>query len=166
MLIYEKVKETTAHLPSDRPIKNRHLEVTIWSSMKNVIFTSPNYRGIGEVTIVTTRPFSQGSENGRCSYDWGRWKSHSSSNSCYFFRKIRDMRPNNDAWVDLKRRMIVLTGTRCTYFELKTTHKAFCMVILIKKEKCLLFKHEKNNQTLSNDWPNYCHTKMFDVLPN
>ena len=41
MLIYEKVKETTAHLPSDRPIKNRHLEVTIWSSMKNVIFTSP-----------------------------------------------------------------------------------------------------------------------------
>ena len=28
-------------LPSDRPIKNRHLEVTIWSSMKNVIFTSP-----------------------------------------------------------------------------------------------------------------------------
>jgi 2-keto-3-deoxy-galactonokinase len=67
------------------------------------------------------------------------------------------MRPNNDARVDLKRRMIVLTGTRCTYFELKTTHKAFCMVIfaaihnIIKKEKCLLFKHEKNNQTLSND---------------
>jgi hypothetical protein len=28
MLIYEKVKETTAHLPSDRPIKNRHLEVS------------------------------------------------------------------------------------------------------------------------------------------
>jgi hypothetical protein len=46
------------------------------------------------------------------------------ANSCYFFRKIRDMRPNNDARVDLKRRMIVLTGTRCTYFELKTTHKA------------------------------------------
>ena len=41
MLIYEKVKETTAHLPSDGLIKNRHLEVTIWSSMKNVIFTSP-----------------------------------------------------------------------------------------------------------------------------
>jgi hypothetical protein len=41
MLIYEKVRETTAHLPSNRPIKNRHLEVTIWSSMKNVIFTSP-----------------------------------------------------------------------------------------------------------------------------
>jgi hypothetical protein len=40
MLIYEKIKETTAHLPSDRPIKNRHLEVTIRSSMKNVIFTS------------------------------------------------------------------------------------------------------------------------------
>ena len=29
------------------------------------------YKRIGEVTIVTTRPFSQGSENGRCSYDWG-----------------------------------------------------------------------------------------------
>ena len=28
MLIYEKVKETTAHLPSDRPIKNKHLEVS------------------------------------------------------------------------------------------------------------------------------------------
>jgi hypothetical protein len=51
------------------------------------------------------------------------------TNSCYFFRKIRDMRPNNDARIDLKRRMIVLTGTRCTYFEFKTTHKTFCMVI-------------------------------------
>ena len=51
------------------------------------------------------------------------------TNSCYFFRKIRDMRPNNDARVDLKRRMIVLTGTRCTYFEFKTTHETFCMVI-------------------------------------
>ena len=30
------------------------------------------YMGIGEVTIVITRPFSQVSENGRCSYDWGR----------------------------------------------------------------------------------------------
>jgi hypothetical protein len=30
------------------------------------------------------------------------------TNSCYFFRKIRDMRPNNDARVDLKRRVIVL----------------------------------------------------------
>jgi hypothetical protein len=39
------------------------------------------------------------------------------TNSCYFFRKIRDMRPNNDAGDDLKRRLIVLTGTRCTYFE-------------------------------------------------
>jgi hypothetical protein len=39
------------------------------------------------------------------------------------------MRPNNDARVDLKRRMIVLTGTRCTYCELKMTHKTFCMVI-------------------------------------
>jgi hypothetical protein len=37
--------------------------------------------------------------------------------------------PNNDARVDIKRHMIVLTGTRCTYFELKTTHKTFCMVI-------------------------------------
>jgi hypothetical protein len=51
------------------------------------------------------------------------------TNSCYFFRKIRDMRPNNDARVDLMRRMIVLTGTRYTYFEFKTTHKTFCMVI-------------------------------------
>ena len=29
---------------------------------------------------------------------------------------------------------------------------------VIIKKKCLLFKHEKNNQTLSNDWPSYCHT--------
>jgi hypothetical protein len=29
---------------------------------------------------------------------------------------------------------------------------------IIIKKKCLLFKHEKNNQTLSNDWPIYCHT--------
>jgi len=29
---------------------------------------------------------------------------------------------------------------------------------IIKKKKCLLFKHEKNNQILSNDWPTYCHT--------
>jgi hypothetical protein len=27
--------------------------------------------------------------------------------------------------------------------------------------KCLLFKHEKNNQTLSNDWPTYCQTRIF-----
>ena len=26
------------------------------------------------------------------------------------------------------------------------------------KKNCLLFKHEKNNKTLSNDWPTYCHT--------
>ena len=39
------------------------------------------------------------------------------------------MRRSNDAPVDLKRRMIVLTGARCTYFELKTMHKTFCMVI-------------------------------------
>jgi hypothetical protein len=23
------------------------------------------------------------------------------------------------------------------------------------------FKHEKNNQTLSNDWPTYCHTGIY-----
>jgi hypothetical protein len=38
------------------------------------------------------------------------------TNSCYFFRKIRDMRPNNDAGDDLRRRLIVLTGTRSKYF--------------------------------------------------
>jgi hypothetical protein len=27
---------------------------------------------------------------------------------------------------------------------------------LVKRKKCLIFKHEKNNQTLSNDWPTYC----------
>jgi len=32
---------------------------------------------------------------------------------------------------------------------------------IIKKNKCLLFKHEKNNKTLSNDWPTYCHTGIF-----
>jgi len=26
-----------------------------------------------------------------------------------------------------------------------------------QEKKCLLFKHEKNNQTLSNEWPTYCH---------
>ena len=26
------------------------------------------------------------------------------------------------------------------------------------QEKCLLYKHEKNNQTLSNVWLTYCHT--------
>ena len=36
------------------------------------------------------------------------------TNSCYFSRKIRDMRPNNDAQVNLKGRMIALTGTICT----------------------------------------------------
>jgi hypothetical protein len=25
----------------------------------------------------------------------------------------------------------------------------------------LLFKHEQNNQTLSNDWPTYCQTKIY-----
>jgi hypothetical protein len=37
------------------------------------------------------------------------WHQVIMTNSCYFFRKIRDMRPNNDARVDLKRRMIVLS---------------------------------------------------------
>jgi hypothetical protein len=32
---------------------------------------------------------------------------------------------------------------------------------IIKKKKCLLFKHEKNNQTLSNDWLTYCHTGIY-----
>jgi hypothetical protein len=31
------------------------------------------------------------------------------------------------------------------------------------KKKCLLFKHDKNNQTLSNDWPTYCHTGVYVV---
>ena len=31
----------------------------------------------------------------------------------------------------------------------------------LKRKKCLLFKHEKNNQTLSNDWPTYCHTGIW-----
>ena len=30
------------------------------------------------------------------------------------------------------------------------------------KKKCLLFKHEKNNQTLSNDWPTYCQRGIYD----
>ena len=29
------------------------------------------------------------------------------------------------------------------------------------RKKCLLFKHEKNNQTLSNDWPTYCQTRIY-----
>jgi hypothetical protein len=32
---------------------------------------------------------------------------------------------------------------------------------IIKKNKFLLFKHEKSNQTLSNDWPIYCHTGIY-----
>ena len=32
---------------------------------------------------------------------------------------------------------------------------------IIIKKKCLLFKHEKNNQTLSNDWPTYCHKGIW-----
>jgi hypothetical protein len=30
----------------------------------------------------------------------------------------------------------------------------------LKRKKCLLFKHEKINQTLSNDWPTYCQTRI------
>ena len=33
---------------------------------------------------------------------------------------------------------------------------------IIIKKKCLLFKQEKNNQALSNDWPTYCHTGIYD----
>jgi hypothetical protein len=35
---------------------------------------------------------------------------------------------------------------------------------IIIKKKCLLFKHEKNNQTLSNDWPAYCHMGIYEKL--
>jgi hypothetical protein len=35
---------------------------------------------------------------------------------------------------------------------------------IIKKKKMFTFKHEKNNQTLSNDWPTYCQTRIFDVF--
>ena len=69
------------------------------------------------------------------------------TNSCYFFRKIRDMRPNNDARVDLKRRLIVLTGTRCTYFELKTTHKTFYMVIYAAIHCYISYKLAYNSLT-------------------
>ena len=34
---------------------------------------------------------------------------------------------------------------------------------IIKKKKKLLFKHEKSNQTLSNDWPIYCHTGIHNL---
>ena len=30
-----------------------------------------------------------------------------------------------------------------------------------KKKTCLLFKHEKNNRALFNDWPTYCHTRKL-----
>ena len=30
----------------------------------------------------------------------------------------------------------------------------------MSKNRCLLFKHKKN-QTLSNDWPTYCHTGIY-----
>jgi hypothetical protein len=42
--------------------------------------------------------------------------------------------------------------------ELYTCEQEYMRNILLKRKKCLLFKHEKNNQTLSNDWPTYCHT--------
>ena len=69
------------------------------------------------------------------------------TNSCYFFRKIRDMRPNNDARVDLKRPLIVLTGARCTYFEFKTTHKTFSMVIYIAIQCYISYKLAYNSLT-------------------
>jgi hypothetical protein len=31
---------------------------------------------------------------------------------------------------------------------------------VIKKKKSWLLKHEKNNPTLSNDWPTYCQTRI------
>ena len=36
---------------------------------------------------------------------------------------------------------------------------------LLKRRKNLLFKHEKNNQTLSNDWPTYCHMGIYQIYP-
>jgi hypothetical protein len=35
--------------------------------------------------------------------------------------------------------------------ELYTCEQEYMRNILLKRKKCLLFKHEKNNQTLSND---------------
>ena len=32
------------------------------------------------------------------------------------------------------------------------------------KEKMFPFKHDKNNETLSNDWPTYCHTGIYLLL--
>ena len=47
--------------------------------------------------------------------------------------------------------------------ELYTHEQEQMRNIIIKKN--LLFKHEKNNQTLSNDWPTYCHTEIYgDIL--
>ena len=40
------------------------------------------------------------------------------------------------------------------------------MRTIIIKKKFLLFKHEKMNQTLSNDWPTYCHTGINVSLSN
>jgi hypothetical protein len=35
---------------------------------------------------------------------------------------------------------------------------------IIIKKKCLLFKHEKNNQTLSNDWPTLSDVDSVEVV--
>ena len=32
------------------------------------------------------------------------------------------------------------------------------------KEKMFPFKHDKNNETLSNDWPTYCHMEIYLLL--
>jgi len=37
---------------------------------------------------------------------------------------------------------------------------------IIIKKKCLIFKHGKNNQTLSNDWPTYCHMRILSMETN
>jgi hypothetical protein len=55
----------TTHKSLDFSLITQHIHA-------HVSMETQEYRGIGEVTIVTTRSFSQGSENGRCSYDWGR----------------------------------------------------------------------------------------------
>ena len=37
---------------------------------------------------------------------------------------------------------------------------------IITKKKMFTFQNEKNNQTLSNDWPTYCHTGiLLDEIP-
>ena len=38
----------------------------------------------------------------------------------------------------------------------------FSMELYTCEQECLLFKHEKNNQTLSNDWLTYCPTGIYN----